>query len=202
MGLRRGHLHAACTMLPGPPLLTFASCVLARRAHRPGGEFPRARVGPEAPSRPPRGPASSSPFPSFSVEGLKDLLVGPGAELLTAPREPGLPVEADSGGDTSPGVTASECEPGTEVGRLKGTGVPPGAVSVLGGELGPSPPLPNRWRGQNLQRLHRALQSRLRLQPEGGSRGRRDLARGRERDGGLSILDTAVRAGRRALCAR
>ncbi|XP_016021717.2 rho guanine nucleotide exchange factor 2 isoform X1 [Rousettus aegyptiacus] len=41
------------------------------------------------------------------VEGLKDLLVGPGAELLTAPREPGLPVEADSGGDTSPGVTAN-----------------------------------------------------------------------------------------------
>ncbi|XP_074205662.1 rho guanine nucleotide exchange factor 2 isoform X2 [Camelus bactrianus] len=41
------------------------------------------------------------------VEGLKDLLVGPGAELLLTPREPALPVEPDSGGNTSPGVTAN-----------------------------------------------------------------------------------------------
>ncbi|XP_031544969.2 rho guanine nucleotide exchange factor 2 isoform X1 [Vicugna pacos] len=41
------------------------------------------------------------------VEGLKDLLVGPGAELLLTPREPALPVELDSGGNTSPGVTAN-----------------------------------------------------------------------------------------------
>ncbi|XP_036298153.1 rho guanine nucleotide exchange factor 2 isoform X4 [Pipistrellus kuhlii] len=40
------------------------------------------------------------------VEGLKDLLVGPGVELL-APREPGLPSEADSGGNMSPGITAN-----------------------------------------------------------------------------------------------
>lgn len=47
--------------------------------------------------------------PSFpSVEGLKDLLVGPGVELLLTSREPALPVETDSGGNTSPGVTASE----------------------------------------------------------------------------------------------
>uniref|UniRef100_A0A667I359 Rho guanine nucleotide exchange factor 2 n=1 Tax=Lynx canadensis TaxID=61383 RepID=A0A667I359_LYNCA len=41
------------------------------------------------------------------VEGLKDLLVGPGVELLLTPREPALPVDPDSGGSTSPGVTAN-----------------------------------------------------------------------------------------------
>ncbi|XP_063460732.1 rho guanine nucleotide exchange factor 2 isoform X5 [Pan paniscus] len=41
------------------------------------------------------------------VEGLKDLLVGPGVELLLTPREPALPLEPDSGGNTSPGVTAN-----------------------------------------------------------------------------------------------
>ncbi|XP_055257558.1 rho guanine nucleotide exchange factor 2 isoform X2 [Moschus berezovskii] len=41
------------------------------------------------------------------VEGLKDLLVGPGVELLLTPREPSLPMEPDSGGNTSPGVTAN-----------------------------------------------------------------------------------------------
>ncbi|XP_024429843.1 rho guanine nucleotide exchange factor 2 isoform X5 [Desmodus rotundus] len=41
------------------------------------------------------------------VEGLKDLLVGPGVELLLTPREPGLPTEAESGGNTSPGITAN-----------------------------------------------------------------------------------------------
>uniref|UniRef100_A0A3Q1M9W2 Rho guanine nucleotide exchange factor 2 n=1 Tax=Bos taurus TaxID=9913 RepID=A0A3Q1M9W2_BOVIN len=41
------------------------------------------------------------------VEGLKDLLVGPGVELLLTPREPPLPMEPDSGGNTSPGVTAN-----------------------------------------------------------------------------------------------
>uniref|UniRef100_A0A287A2N8 Rho guanine nucleotide exchange factor 2 n=1 Tax=Sus scrofa TaxID=9823 RepID=A0A287A2N8_PIG len=41
------------------------------------------------------------------VEGLKDLLVGPGVELLLTSREPALPVETDSGGNTSPGVTAN-----------------------------------------------------------------------------------------------
>ncbi|XP_034523358.1 rho guanine nucleotide exchange factor 2 isoform X1 [Ailuropoda melanoleuca] len=41
------------------------------------------------------------------VEGLKDLLVGPGMELRLAPREPALPVDPDSGGSTSPGVTAN-----------------------------------------------------------------------------------------------
>uniref|UniRef100_A0A673T428 Rho guanine nucleotide exchange factor 2 n=1 Tax=Suricata suricatta TaxID=37032 RepID=A0A673T428_SURSU len=46
------------------------------------------------------------------VEGLKDLLVGPGAELLLTPREPALPVDPDGGGSTSPGLTASECGPG------------------------------------------------------------------------------------------
>ncbi|KAH0515204.1 Rho guanine nucleotide exchange factor 2 [Microtus ochrogaster] len=40
------------------------------------------------------------------VEGLKDLLVGPGADLLLTPREPALPLEPDSG-NTSPGVTAN-----------------------------------------------------------------------------------------------
>lgn len=51
---------------------------------------------------------TSSSFPT--VEGLKDLLVGPGVELLLTPREPALPLEPDSGGNTSPGVTASECQ--------------------------------------------------------------------------------------------
>uniref|UniRef100_A0A8C0WRS3 Rho guanine nucleotide exchange factor 2 n=1 Tax=Castor canadensis TaxID=51338 RepID=A0A8C0WRS3_CASCN len=41
------------------------------------------------------------------VEGLKDLLVGPGVELLLTSREPALPLEPDSGGNTSPGVTAN-----------------------------------------------------------------------------------------------
>ncbi|XP_024604082.1 rho guanine nucleotide exchange factor 2 isoform X1 [Neophocaena asiaeorientalis asiaeorientalis] len=41
------------------------------------------------------------------VEGLKDLLVGPGVELLLTPREPTLSMEPDSGGNTSPGVTAN-----------------------------------------------------------------------------------------------
>ncbi|XP_066894128.1 rho guanine nucleotide exchange factor 2 isoform X2 [Kogia breviceps] len=41
------------------------------------------------------------------VEGLKDLLVGPGVELLLTPREPALSMEPDSGGNTSPGVTAN-----------------------------------------------------------------------------------------------
>ncbi|XP_076718306.1 rho guanine nucleotide exchange factor 2 isoform X7 [Callospermophilus lateralis] len=41
------------------------------------------------------------------VEGLKDLLVGPGVELLLTPRESALPLEPDSGGNTSPGVTAN-----------------------------------------------------------------------------------------------
>ena len=50
----------------------------------------------------------TSSFPA--VEGLKDLLVGPGVELLLTPREPALSVEPDSGGNTSPGVTASECQ--------------------------------------------------------------------------------------------
>ncbi|XP_060233693.1 rho guanine nucleotide exchange factor 2 isoform X8 [Meriones unguiculatus] len=40
------------------------------------------------------------------VEGLKDLLVGPGVDLLLTPREPALPLESDSG-NTSPGITAN-----------------------------------------------------------------------------------------------
>ncbi|XP_016076959.1 PREDICTED: rho guanine nucleotide exchange factor 2 isoform X8 [Miniopterus natalensis] len=40
------------------------------------------------------------------VEGLRDLLVGPGVELLLMPREPALPMEAESG-NTSPGITAN-----------------------------------------------------------------------------------------------
>lgn len=40
------------------------------------------------------------------VEGLKDLLVGPGVELLST-REPGQPVETESGGNMSPGITAN-----------------------------------------------------------------------------------------------
>lgn len=46
----------------------------------------------------------------LSVESLKDLLVGPGVELLSTSREPALPTDPDSGGNTSPGVTASECQ--------------------------------------------------------------------------------------------
>uniref|UniRef100_A0A8C6W504 Uncharacterized protein n=1 Tax=Nannospalax galili TaxID=1026970 RepID=A0A8C6W504_NANGA len=41
------------------------------------------------------------------VEGLKDLLVGPGVELLLTSRESTMPLELDSGGNTSPGVTAN-----------------------------------------------------------------------------------------------
>lgn len=52
-------------------------------------------------------PRLPPPFPV--VEGLKDLLVGPGVELLLTAREPALPGDLDSGGSTSPGVTASEC---------------------------------------------------------------------------------------------
>ncbi|XP_053460571.1 rho guanine nucleotide exchange factor 2 isoform X4 [Nycticebus coucang] len=43
----------------------------------------------------------------IKMESLKDLLVGPGVELLLMPREPALPLELDSGGNTSPGVTAN-----------------------------------------------------------------------------------------------
>lgn len=52
------------------------------------------------------------------VEGLKDLLVGPGVELL-APREPGLPPEADSGGNMSPGITATDGEARTFNGAIE-----------------------------------------------------------------------------------
>lgn len=45
---------------------------------------------------------------SLSVEVLRDLLVGPAVELLLTPREPALSVDAERGGDTSPGLTASE----------------------------------------------------------------------------------------------
>lgn len=65
----------------------------------------------------------TSSFPS--VEGLKDLLVGPGVELLLMPREPALPMEAESGGNTSPGITASECQgrkPRWWVGGIKENG--------------------------------------------------------------------------------
>ncbi|KAM5256005.1 rho guanine nucleotide exchange factor 2 isoform 2-T2 [Ctenodactylus gundi] len=41
------------------------------------------------------------------VECLKDLLVGPGVELLLTSREPAGPLEPDCGGNTSPGVTAN-----------------------------------------------------------------------------------------------
>ncbi|XP_045154344.1 rho guanine nucleotide exchange factor 2 isoform X1 [Echinops telfairi] len=41
------------------------------------------------------------------VEGLKDLLVGPGIELLSMARDPSLPTELDGSGNTSPGVTAN-----------------------------------------------------------------------------------------------
>lgn len=63
-----------------------------------------------------------------TVEGLKDLLVGPGVELLLTPREPPLPMEPDSGGNTSPGVTASECQgrgPRQQMGGVKDNGVVP-----------------------------------------------------------------------------
>ncbi|XP_064449775.1 rho guanine nucleotide exchange factor 2 isoform X3 [Mirounga angustirostris] len=52
------------------------------------------------------------------VEGLKDLLVGPGVELLLTPREPALPVDQDGGGSTSPGVTANG-EPRTFNGSIE-----------------------------------------------------------------------------------
>ena len=77
-------------------------------------------------------PAESRPsvlISSFrTVEGLKDLLVGPGVELLLTPREPSLPMEPDSGGNTSPGVTASECQGRglrQHVGGVKENGVVP-----------------------------------------------------------------------------
>ncbi|XP_020768108.2 rho guanine nucleotide exchange factor 2 isoform X3 [Odocoileus virginianus] len=53
------------------------------------------------------------------VEGLKDLLVGAGVELLLTPREPSLPVEPDSGGNTSPGVTAIDGEARTFNGSIE-----------------------------------------------------------------------------------
>ncbi|XP_070353744.1 rho guanine nucleotide exchange factor 2 isoform X9 [Equus asinus] len=43
----------------------------------------------------------------IKMESLKDLLVGPGVELLSTSREPALPTDPDSGGNTSPGVTAN-----------------------------------------------------------------------------------------------
>lgn len=41
------------------------------------------------------------------VEVLRDLLVGPAVELLMTPREPALSVDAERGGNTSPGLTAN-----------------------------------------------------------------------------------------------
>ena len=86
-----------------------------------------------------------------TVEGLKDLLVGPGVELLLTPREPPLPMEPDSGGNTSPGVTASECQgrgPRQQVGGVKDNGVVPRSEWCQGAG-GARPvrhlPLLNRW---------------------------------------------------------
>lgn len=82
------------------------------------------------------------------MEGLKDLLVGPGVELLST-REPGLPTEAESGGNMSPGITASECQ-----GRgprcwedTKENGVVPGAECCQGpGKVHSAHPLLlHRW---------------------------------------------------------
>lgn len=74
-----------------------------------GRRVPPTTTPPPAPPLP-KVPGLLSSHPPFPVvEGLKDLLVGPGVELLLTPREPALPVDPDSGGSTSPGVTASEC---------------------------------------------------------------------------------------------
>lgn len=79
------------TLLPCTPLMTFATsnahAVTARRVLLCSC------------------PHLSS---SLSVEVLRDLLVGPAVELLLTPREPALPMEAERGGNTSPGLTASE----------------------------------------------------------------------------------------------
>nr|XP_044994050.1 rho guanine nucleotide exchange factor 2 isoform X4 [Jaculus jaculus] len=53
------------------------------------------------------------------VEDLKDLLVGPGVELLLTPREPAAPLEPDNGGNTSPGVTATDGEARTFNGAIE-----------------------------------------------------------------------------------
>lgn len=47
-----GHLRAARSALSGAPLLTFASCLLVRRAHCPGGEFPGCMLGQRRPPVP------------------------------------------------------------------------------------------------------------------------------------------------------
>lgn len=129
---------------------------------------------------------TSSSFPS--VEGLKDLLVGPGVELLLTPREPALPMEAESGGNTSPGITASECQgrrPRWWVGGIEENGVVPGTKCCQGpGEVSSAQPF-------LLQQMVRPEPSMARLSSAEPTqtparrwvlRRCQDLARGWERD--------------------
>ncbi|XP_032173123.1 rho guanine nucleotide exchange factor 2 isoform X6 [Mustela erminea] len=124
------------------------------------------------------------------VEGLKDLLVGPGVELLLTAREPALPGDLDSGGSTSPGVTANG-EAGTFNGstELCGTDSDSGRKDRNGNQLR-APQEEALQRLVNLYGLLHGLQAAVAQQdtlmearfPEGPER-REKLARANSRDG-------------------
>ncbi|XP_032173121.1 rho guanine nucleotide exchange factor 2 isoform X5 [Mustela erminea] len=129
------------------------------------------------------------------VEGLKDLLVGPGVELLLTAREPALPGDLDSGGSTSPGVTANG-----EAGTFNGSTELCGTDSDSGRKVGlPQDRNGNQLRAPqeealqrlvNLYGLLHGLQAAVAQQdtlmearfPEGPER-REKLARANSRDG-------------------
>ncbi|XP_032701084.1 rho guanine nucleotide exchange factor 2 isoform X11 [Lontra canadensis] len=124
------------------------------------------------------------------VEGLKDLLVGPGVELLLTAREPALPGDLDSGGSTSPGVTANG-EAGTFNGstELCGTDSDSSRKDRNGNQLR-APQEEALQRLVNLYGLLHGLQAAVAQQdtlmearfPEGPER-REKLARANSRDG-------------------
>ncbi|XP_044942695.1 rho guanine nucleotide exchange factor 2 isoform X7 [Mustela putorius furo] len=129
------------------------------------------------------------------VEGLKDLLVGPGVELLLTAREPALPGDLDSGGSTSPGVTANG-EAGTFNGSTELCGTDSDSSRKVGlpqdrnGNQLRAPQEEALQRLVNLYGLLHGLQAAVAQQdtlmearfPEGPER-REKLARANSRDG-------------------
>ncbi|XP_044122478.1 rho guanine nucleotide exchange factor 2 isoform X7 [Neovison vison] len=129
------------------------------------------------------------------VEGLKDLLVGPGVELLLTAREPALPGDPDSGGSTSPGVTANG-EAGTFNGSTELCGTDSDSSRKVGlpqdrnGNQLRAPQEEALQRLVNLYGLLHGLQAAVAQQdtlmearfPEGPER-REKLARANSRDG-------------------
>ncbi|XP_059000915.1 rho guanine nucleotide exchange factor 2 isoform X4 [Mustela lutreola] len=129
------------------------------------------------------------------VEGLKDLLVGPGVELLLTAQEPALPGDLDSGGSTSPGVTANG-EAGTFNGSTELCGTDSDSSRKVGlpqdrnGNQLRAPQEEALQRLVNLYGLLHGLQAAVAQQdtlmearfPEGPER-REKLARANSRDG-------------------